>query len=82
MEKFSLVLKFYKKALKTKPNLAIFYFSVADIFLKLGDYYSAKKHCRVSYGSLIYKPKHNFNNWHGRRKSSSSKHRQICQNFK
>jgi len=46
-------LKFYKNALKTKPDLATSYFSVGDIFFKLGDYYSAY----IMYGKgLRYKP--------------------------
>jgi len=37
----SLALTYYKKALEIKPDLAISYFSVGDIFFRLKDYYSA-----------------------------------------
>jgi len=34
-------LTYYRKALEVKPDLAVSYFSAADIFFKLQDYHSA-----------------------------------------
>ena len=51
--RLSLALTYYRKALEAKPDLAMSYFSVGDIFFRLKDYYSAA----VMYGKgLSYSP--------------------------
>lgn len=51
--RLSLALTYYRKALEAKPDLAMSYFSVGDIFFGLKDYYSAA----VMYGKgLSYSP--------------------------
>lgn len=47
--------RFYKEAMKVKPDLAIPYFGVADLFSMIGDHYSAY----IMYGrGLKYEPEH------------------------
>lgn len=51
--RLSLALRFYRQALRAKPDLATAYFSVGDIFNRLGDYQSAS----IMYGKgLRYHP--------------------------
>jgi len=51
--RLSLALRFYRQALRAKPDLATAYFSVGDIFNRLGDYQSAA----IMYGKgLRYQP--------------------------